>query len=358
MIVILLISTTTVSALEEQNHFLPDQTPIAGKPITYTFTGLHQEDYYNEIQNAMPSTAETDTKAVLPYGIGFLGANTLFYNENRKYDMPPYKITRTAPYPGTFTARVYMDRYVTFNNQWLLFNKSYEDYSIVVKGTVVFNTNGGEKIIPNQYYNNNDKFGVLPSNPLKKGFKFKGWYTKKSGGEKISQNSPISFGYNATITVYAQWEKTVKLKYKLNGGKLKKKASKYKLVKYGGKYGKLPKPMRKAYHFRGWFIKNKEITSKSKVNTLRNHSLTAKWVKKGKGKTVTKKEYNKVKKGMSYSDVKAAIGGNGSLYKKWTDKHDSYSLYKWKGSSYKQNGAYAMIGFKRNKVVTKIAYRL
>ena len=61
---------------------------------------------------------------------------------------------------------------------------------------------------------------------------------------------------------------------------------------------------------------------------------------------------------MSYSDVKAAIGGSGSLHKKWTDKYGSYSLYKWKGNGYKQNGAYAMIGFKRNKVVTKTSYKL
>lgn len=355
---VFLAASYKVFAAEETNKFEPNSDPVSGKVITYTFTGINQNKYYNEIQNDLPSTAKDGTVVTLPNAIGYLGTNTLFYDDTKKYLAPPYKIRSTAPYPGTFTARIYIDRYVSFNNQWLLFNRAYEDYKIIVRGTVVFNNNGGKTKVADRYYAKNEKFGTLPPSPKKKGFKFKGWYTKPEKGQKILKDTTVTFGYNTKKTVYAHWEKTVTVKYKLNGAKLNKKYSRKKLVKVGSKYGKLPKPKKKNYYFRGWFLGNKKVTSKSYVNTLKNHTLTAKWLKKGKGKTITKQEYSRIKKGMTYADVKAIVGGKGSLYKRWTDQNSSYSLYKWNGVMYNKNGANAMIGFKKNKVITKSKYRL
>lgn len=50
--------------------------------------------------------------------------------------------------------------------------------------------------------------------------------------------------------------------------------------------------------------------------------------------------------------------GKGSLYKRWTAQNSSYTLYKWKGVMYNKNEASTMIGFKKNKVITKFKYSL
>jgi uncharacterized repeat protein (TIGR02543 family) len=48
------------------------------------------------------------------------------------------------------------------------------------------------------------KFGKLPS-PTRKGYKFKGWYTKKKGGVKITSKKRV--GIVKTTTLYARWKK-------------------------------------------------------------------------------------------------------------------------------------------------------
>lgn len=356
--IVSLVVSYKVFAAEETNKFEPNSDPISGKAITYTFTGVNEDKYYNEIQNDLPSTAKDGTVVILPNAIGYLGSNTLFYDETKKYLAPPYKISRTAPYPETFTARIYVDRFVSFNNQWLLFNRAYEDYKIIVKGTVVFNSNGGQTKTFNRYYTKNEKFGTLPPPPKKKGFKFKGWYTKSEKGQKISKDTVVTFGYNTKKTLYAHWEKTVIVKFKFDGAKLSEKYRKEKFVKVGSKYGRLPKPTKSKYYFRGWFLGNRKITGRSYVKILKNHTLRAKWIKKGKGKSITKQEYRRIRNGMSYSEVKAIVGGRGNLYKRWTVQNSSYALYKWKGVMYNKSGANAMIGFKKNKVITKSNYRL
>ena len=47
------------------------------------------------------------------------------------------------------------------------------------------------------------KINKLVATPKRSGYTFKGWYTKKSGGKKISVNSKPT----KSVTVYAQWKK-------------------------------------------------------------------------------------------------------------------------------------------------------
>ena len=42
----------------------------------------------------------------------------------------------------------------------------------------------------------------FPENPTKTGYRFLGWYTEKTGGERIT-----SYNDQEDITLYAQWEK-------------------------------------------------------------------------------------------------------------------------------------------------------
>lgn len=44
----------------------------------------------------------------------------------------------------------------------------------------------------------------LPKTPVRSGYVFKGWYTKKEGGTKIKKNTVVPL---TKKTYYAQWSK-------------------------------------------------------------------------------------------------------------------------------------------------------
>ena len=108
------------------------------------------------------------------------------------------------------------------------------------------------------------------------GYTFKGWYTKKSGGSKISTKTKIK----KNITYYAQWtakKYTVKLT-KTGSGKTSgggKKAYKSKIT--------LKATASKGWKFAGWYLgdtlKSKKATWKTIV-PLNGATYTAKFVKK------------------------------------------------------------------------------
>ena len=75
----------------------------------------------------------------------------------------------------------------------------------VVKYNVTFNANGGKienKKTTTVTVKKGAKIGTLPKTPKFTGHIFNGWYTKKSGGTKISVNTKIS----KNTVLYAQWK--------------------------------------------------------------------------------------------------------------------------------------------------------
>lgn len=93
---------------------------------------------------------------------------------------------------------------------------------------VILNANGGslskKSIIKKQTQTltYNKKYGKLPV-PVRKGYIFKGWYTKKSGGNKITDSKTVKIAKGKNQTLYAHWSKiTVK---KANISKLTSKGS-------------------------------------------------------------------------------------------------------------------------------------
>jgi len=81
---------------------------------------------------------------------------------------------------------------VTYTAQWLL--------------TIKWNANGGtigSKKTISSSVKENTKIGKLPAKPTRKGYIFKGWFTKPNGGTKIGvSNMPTK-----PVTYSAQWEK-------------------------------------------------------------------------------------------------------------------------------------------------------
>jgi uncharacterized repeat protein (TIGR02543 family) len=108
--------------------------------------------------------------------------------------------------------------------------------------------------------------GALPT-PTRAGYTFKGWFTSPLGADRVSANTIVL----QKTTYYAQWTANpvkVKVTFDANKGKVAKKA-KYTVLKIkGDKLGKLKKPTRKGYKFKGWYTKKKggkKISSSTKV---------------------------------------------------------------------------------------------
>ncbi|MDR0817298.1 MAG: InlB B-repeat-containing protein [Clostridiales Family XIII bacterium] len=75
------------------------------------------------------------------------------------------------------------------------------------KYALKLNVNGGKKLKASKAKKTvtyAGKYGSL-TKPTKKGYKFKGWYTKKSGGSKITSGSTVTILKSTTL--YAHWKK-------------------------------------------------------------------------------------------------------------------------------------------------------
>ncbi len=76
---------------------------------------------------------------------------------------------------------------------------------------VTFNANGGSVSKKNVSIKKGSKIGTLPT-PTRKNYKFVGWYTKKSGGSKVTKSTKFS----KATTIYARWQAIAVTKVKLN----------------------------------------------------------------------------------------------------------------------------------------------
>ena len=157
------------------------------------------------------------------------------------------------------------------------------------KYTVTFNANGGSTSTTTKSATYDSTYDTLPT-PTRAGYTFKGWYTAKNEGEKITAESKVSITKNQTL--YAQWSaKKYTVTFNANSGSVKTKS---KSVTYASTYGTLPSPTRSKYEFKGWYTKKSggtKITKDSKVSLTKNQTLYARWSKvsasKGKVSTVT-----------------------------------------------------------------------
>lgn len=75
------------------------------------------------------------------------------------------------------------------------------------KNVVKFNPNKGVVKKYGKSITKGKKYGSLPK-PTRKGYKFKGWYTKKKGGSKVTSGTKVKKKEN--ITLYARWKKSPK----------------------------------------------------------------------------------------------------------------------------------------------------
>jgi uncharacterized repeat protein (TIGR02543 family) len=79
--------------------------------------------------------------------------------------------------------------------------KTYK-IKVVTKGTLKLNVNKGKKLKKTKYSFKYKQKIKLPK-PTRKGYKFLGWYTAKSGGTKVTSTKKLT----GPMTLYAHWKK-------------------------------------------------------------------------------------------------------------------------------------------------------
>ena len=144
--------------------------------------------------------------------------------------------------------------------------------------SVRFNNNGGYGNVPNKTYTVGKTYGSLPtgSTPPNGGTKFDGWYTKPSGGTKITPGSTVSASYT---TLYAHYvPKTFTITFKDGSTTVSTKT-----VTYGSTYGSLPTRTKTGHNNADWYTATSGgsiITSGTKVNITANQTLYARYTPK------------------------------------------------------------------------------
>jgi uncharacterized repeat protein (TIGR02543 family) len=218
-----------------------------------------------------------------------------------------------------------------------------------VKGTVVYDANGG---VGGETVRNVAE-GSKPSFPKvsRSGYSRKGWFTARFGGAEVTAKTPVDFKGRGTVTYYAQWTANkLMLKFNPDKGKLPSGTPKFKEVAVDGLYGKLPVPTRSGHRFLGWYSGRDKVTSGTRVTKTRSHTVKAKWLKKGSGRTITPTEYKRLAKGLSTDDAKYTVGGVGFHAKLKTKSH-TYIVYLWNAPTKKGKGALAV--FKDDELIKK-----
>jgi uncharacterized repeat protein (TIGR02543 family) len=122
--------------------------------------------------------------------------------------------------------------------------------------------------------------GKLPS-AMKKGHRFKGFYTKTKGGKRVTEKTVVSA---QSVTFYAHYKpRKYKIYFISEGNDL---AMTGKIFTFGEKIGKLPKPKKSGYEFIGWYVGRtgkKRITKKTKMRYAKNIKVYSRWRKDFKG---------------------------------------------------------------------------
>lgn len=142
--------------------------------------------------------------------------------------------------------------------------------------TVQFNANGGTVSTKSKNVTIGKTYGTLPT-PTRTGYDFDGWYTRESGGTKVTATTSV--GTNPPTTLYAHWiGKKYTVTLDANGGTVSMAS---RTATYGSKYPALPDATRTGgYTFDGWYTQKTggtKVDDNTTVTTAANHTLYAHW---------------------------------------------------------------------------------
>ena len=112
------------------------------------------------------------------------------------------KASRVKIVHGNWSGRVCYSTFSMYGSIWgdMIVGYCTPNYTV----NVGLDANGGAVSKTSISTNNDKKFGALPT-PEREGYTFLGWFTKKTGGTKITSNSKVSSSTGAYI-LYAHWQ--------------------------------------------------------------------------------------------------------------------------------------------------------
>ena len=164
---------------------------------------------------------------------------------------------------------------------------------------IVFDANGGNVSPTSKTVTYDSSYGTLPT-PTRAGYVFAGWYSAKTGGEKVISSSIVHVNeawdseheyietsyavegyfpeYLLGHSLFAHWTpKSYTVTLNPNGGTC---STGSKTVTYGQAYGTMPVPTRKGYTFAGWWTAKtggKKVTASTICYASGNYTLYARW---------------------------------------------------------------------------------
>ena len=197
-------------------------------------------------------------------------SKTINYNE--EYGNLPVPVREGYTFTGWYTEKEGGQE--VSNNTRLTNDVTIYAHWKVNEYTLSFDSNGGELSgESSKTLSYGSAYSTLPS-PSYIGHTFLGWYTKKDGGEQVTENTLM--GTNE-VTVYAHWSlNKYTLYFDSNGGK---DANLKKLISFNDEYGDLPVPQREGYTFMGWYTEKEggeQITENTLMGTSDN-TVYAHW---------------------------------------------------------------------------------
>ncbi|MGF6989663.1 putative repeat protein (TIGR02543 family) [Lachnospiraceae bacterium PM6-15] len=141
--------------------------------------------------------------------------------------------------------------------------------------TVTFNATGGTVATPTKEVTFDEVYGTLPI-PVKTGYYFKGWYTSKTGDNKVEDSTKVTLARDQNL--YAQWLPQYRVTFNATGGTVTPTT---KDVAKGLTYGALPTPVKSGYYFKGWFTSktgDTQVKEDTQVTLTRDQNLYAQWL--------------------------------------------------------------------------------
>ncbi len=130
---------------------------------------------------------------------------------------------------------------------------------------------------------------TLGSAPSLTGWTFGGWYrdsactVKVGNAGEVKANANLTTEPDATVTLYAKWTaNTYTVTYDANGGTFEFYGNTVDSVRtdknYDSEYCDLPRPSRVNCIFEGWYVGSTMVNNDTKVTTVGNHTVVAKWM--------------------------------------------------------------------------------
>ena len=140
----------------------------------------------------------------------------------------------------------------------------------IIRYVVTFDSQGGG-YVPTLKVGKDEYLSTLPNDPVKDGYKFKGWYTDKTYTTKVTKKTRIS----DNVTFYAKWEKYYDISFDSKGGE------EFDSIKVANNesIGRLPSAHKANMVLEGWY-KDENYTERATSSTIVNGNMTvyAKWV--------------------------------------------------------------------------------